>query len=206
MKGVSGHRHSAAVPTTVLAALVADKTYPDPFFGTNLRKIPGTTYPPGRNFAHMPMPEDSPYHCSWWYRTEFKVPAGYRNKNAWLKFDGINYRANIWLNGKQIADESKVRGAFRAYEFEVHQGLRPGAANALAVEVFAPEPGDLANNWVDWNPMPPDKNMGVWRPVSLSASGPVSLRHAFIKSEVTPSLDSASLSLIVEVRNASDKP
>ncbi len=198
--------HTAAVPTTVLAALVADKTYPDPFFGTNLRKIPGTTYPPGRNFAHMPMPEDSPYHCSWWYRTEFKAPAGYRNKNAWLKFDGINYRANIWLNGKQIADESKVRGAFRAYEFEVHQGLRPGAVNALAVEVFAPEPGDLANNWVDWNPMPPDKNMGVWRPVSLSASGPVSLRHAFIKSEITPSLDSASLSVTVEVRNASDKP
>jgi exo-1,4-beta-D-glucosaminidase len=198
--------HAATVPTTVVAALVADKTYPDPFFGTNLRKIPGTTYPPGRNFAHMPMPQDSPYHCSWWYRTEFKVPPAYRGRNAWLKFDGINYRANIWLNGKQVAEQSKIQGAFRAYEFEVHENLRPGQNNALAVEVFAPEPGDLANNWVDWNPMPPDKNMGVWRPVWLRASGEVALRHPFVKSEVSASLDSATLSVIVDARNASNHP
>jgi exo-1,4-beta-D-glucosaminidase len=198
--------HPATVPTTVVAALVADRTYPDPSFGTNLRKLPGTTYPVGRNFAHMPTPEDSPFHCSWWYRTEFKVPLTYRGKNAWLKFDGINYRANIWLNGKEIADDSRVRGAFRAYEFDVHENLRVGQSNALAVEVFAPEPGDLANNWVDWSPMPPDKNMGVWRPVWLSASGPVALRHPFVKTEVSPSLDSAALSVIVDVCNVSDHP
>jgi len=154
----------------------------------------------------MPTPEDSPFHCSWWYRTEFKVPLAYRGKHAWLKFDGINYRANIWLNGKEIADDSKIRGAFRAYEFDVHDNLRVGQSNALAVEVFAPEPGDLANNWVDWSPMPPDKNMGVWRPVSLSASGPVALGHPFVKTEVSSSLDSATLSVIVDVRNTSDHP
>ena len=198
--------HPAQVPTTVLAALVADKTFPDPFFGANLRRIPGTSYPVGSNFSHDPMPEDSPYRCSWWYRTEFKVPASYQAKNAWLNFAGINYRANIWLNGKQIADATIVKGAFRAFELEVHQSLHPGAINALAVEVFAPEPGDLAINWVDWNPMPADKNMGIWRDVSLTASGPVSIRHPFVKSEVAPSLDSASLSLIVELRNSSDKP
>ena len=198
--------HPAEVPTTVLAALVADKTYPDPYFGTNLRSIPGTSYPVAKNFAHLPTPEDSPYHCSWWYRTEFKVPADYKKKDAWLNFAGINYHANIWLNGKKIADAAQVAGAFRAYEFEVHQDIHPGEINALAVEVFAPEPGDLAINWVDWNPMPADKNMGVWRDVSLTATGPVSIRHPFIKSQVTPSLDSAALSLTVEVRNASDQP
>ncbi len=67
--------HSATVPTTVVAALVADKTYPDPYYGKNLRDIPGTTYPIGKNFSLLSMPKDSPFHCSWWYRTEFTLPA-----------------------------------------------------------------------------------------------------------------------------------
>ena len=66
--------HNAVVPSTVVAALVADKTYPDPDFGMNLRKIPGTTYPIGVVFADVPMPKDSPFQCSWWYRTEFRLP------------------------------------------------------------------------------------------------------------------------------------
>ena len=57
--------HSAAVPTTVVAALVADKTYPDPYYGKNLRDIPGTTYPIGKNFSLLAMPKDSPFRCSW---------------------------------------------------------------------------------------------------------------------------------------------
>src|SRR4029077_3978615 len=52
--------HGTSVPSTVVAALVADKTYPDPFFGMNLRSIPGTTYPIGKNFAELPMHHDSP--------------------------------------------------------------------------------------------------------------------------------------------------
>src|SRR5690349_13561258 len=66
--------HNTNVPSTVLAALVADGTYPDPYFGMNLRGIPGTTYPIGENFAHLPMPDDSPFKCSWWYRTQFTLP------------------------------------------------------------------------------------------------------------------------------------
>src|SRR5271170_3290579 len=59
--------HATTVPSTVVAALVADKTYPDPYFGENLRSIPGTTYPIGKMFASLPMPKDSPFRCSWWY-------------------------------------------------------------------------------------------------------------------------------------------
>src|ERR1700744_452676 len=63
------------VPSTVLAAQVANKLVPDPMFGMNLRSIPGTSYPIGHNFSNLPMPQDSPYNCGWWYRTEFAVPA-----------------------------------------------------------------------------------------------------------------------------------
>src|SRR5215469_18184322 len=73
------------VPNTVLAAQTAAKVFPDPYFGMNLRNIPGTSYPIGQNFANLPMPEDSPYHCGWWYRTEFNAPASStRNQRTWL--------------------------------------------------------------------------------------------------------------------------
>ncbi|MFI5127680.1 MAG: glycosyl hydrolase family 2, partial [Candidatus Acidiferrales bacterium] len=76
--------HSTRVPSTVVAALVADGTYPDPDFGMNLRRIPGTTYPIGANFANLPMPKDSPFVCSWWYRKEFTLPKHFSNRTAWL--------------------------------------------------------------------------------------------------------------------------
>src|SRR5579863_5767150 len=94
--------HEATVPTTVVAALVKDKTLPAPYFTMNLRQFPGVNYPIGKNFSHIAMTPDSPYALPWWYRKTFEVPASYKGKTIWLKFDGINYRANIWLNGKQI--------------------------------------------------------------------------------------------------------
>ncbi len=70
--------YEATVPSTVLGTLVENKIYPEPFFGTNLRLIPGCQYPIGANFSNLPMPEGSPFHNSWWYRTQFRLPIGYR--------------------------------------------------------------------------------------------------------------------------------
>ena len=78
--------HSTDVPSTVVAALVADKTYPDPYYGKNLRDIPGTTYPIGKNFSLLPMSKDSPFHCSWWYRTEFTLAPNFDGRHVWLLF------------------------------------------------------------------------------------------------------------------------
>jgi len=88
-------------------------------------------------------------------------------KISWLDFLGINYRANVWLNGKKIADAKDVAGTFETFEFDVSKALRPGKANALAVEISAPEKNDLGITWVDWNPTPPDKNLGIWKEVFL---------------------------------------
>ena len=69
--------HSATVPTTVVAALVKDKTLPDPFFARNLREFEGVTYPIGANFSNLAMDPASPYAISWWYRDQFVAPASY---------------------------------------------------------------------------------------------------------------------------------
>src|SRR5205814_2706226 len=82
--------YPVTVPTTVVAALVKNKTYPDPFFGMNIRSIPGTTYEIGTNFSNAPMSKDSPFAVPWWYRTQFKLPAAFKDKTIWLGFDGIN--------------------------------------------------------------------------------------------------------------------
>jgi exo-1,4-beta-D-glucosaminidase len=157
--------YRATLPSTVLGALVASHVYPDPYFGMNLRSISGTSYPVGMNFSNLPMPPESPFRHSWWYRTDFKLPADYQGKTVWLGFDGIDFRANVWLNGRQIASADKMAGAWRLFEFDVTAAARPGETNSLAIEVFPSLPHDLAITFVDWNPQPPDKNMGLWRDV-----------------------------------------
>ena len=111
--------YPVTVPTTVVAALIKAKHYPDPYFGMNLRKLPGMTYPVGQTFVSLPMAQDSPFLVPWWFRKEFVIPETFRGKTVWLNFGGINYRANIWLNGKQIAKSDEVAGAWRTYEFDV---------------------------------------------------------------------------------------
>jgi exo-1,4-beta-D-glucosaminidase len=197
--------HDVTVPTTVVAALVKDKTLPDPFFATNLRQFPGVTYPIGGNFSNIAMQPDSPYAVSWWYRKEFAAPASYAGKTAWLNFKGINYRANVWLNGKQIANSNDIAGAWRTYELNVTSALKPGADNVLAVQVFAPTENDLAITFVDWNPAPPDKNMGLWREVYLTTSGPVALRYPTVVSKLNlPNNDSAQLTVTAQLKNSTD--
>ncbi len=199
--------YPAAVPGTVLSALVADKVYPDPYFGMNLRSFPGTSYPIGFMFANLQMPPESPFRHAWWYRTKFQVPAGYAGKTVWLRFDGINFRANVWLNGTRIAAAEKMAGAWRLFEFNVTSAVHAGAENALAVEVFPPQPTDLAITFVDWNPMPPDKGMGLWRDVYLTATGPVAIRFPQVITHLNPpALDQAKLTVTAEVHNAAAQP
>ena len=194
------------VPSTVLATLVENKVYPDPYVGMNLRSIPGTTYRVGRNFANLPMADDSPFRVPWWYRTTFQLPQGMRGKRVALHFDGINYRANVWLNGRQIARSDSVVGTYRLHEIDVTNDVKATGPNILAVEVTAPDVLDLGMTWVDWNPAPPDKDMGLWRPVYVTASGPVTLRNPQVISTVdTATLKSAELTVTVRLTNQTDR-
>ena len=197
---------TATVPSTVLAAQVAAGQFKNPYFGMNLRSIPGTSYPIGTNYANTAMPADSPYHCTWWYRKTFSLPATDKGKTQWLRFSGINYRANIWINGKQIADSKQVQGAFQTFEFDVTKYLVAGKQNTLAVETFAPTETDLAISWADWSPLPPDKEMGLWEKVDLVTTGPVAVESPLVSTHfVDQSLKEADLTVYGVIRNGSDK-
>src|SRR6202008_50721 len=123
-----------------------------------------------------------------------------------LNFDRINYRANVWLNGRRLSDSAAVGGTYRRYEFDVTDIVNRSTTNALAVEVFAPTPPDLQTTWVDWNPSPPDKDMGLWQPVHLAARGDVVVRYPEVVSRVdTATLRSADLTVVTGLRNLSSQ-
>jgi exo-1,4-beta-D-glucosaminidase len=198
------------VPGTVLAAQVAAGVFPDPYFGDNLRRIPGAVLPPpgGEIFANLPMPPDSPYRGGWWYRKEFEAPAATSQEtHYWLHFGGINYRAELWLNGHRFADSTQVAGAYRTYDFDVTPLIQPGRINVLAVETFAPGEKSLGINWVDWNPTPPDKDMGLWGEVALEVHGPITLRAPMAATHFTGGdLQTAALTVYAEIHNSARHP
>jgi exo-1,4-beta-D-glucosaminidase len=198
--------HKTTVPNTVVGSLVDDKTYPDPTYATNLKNYPGMNYSDKSFFALQDMPEGSPFRCSWWWRKEFTVPSSLTGDHFWLHFPGINYRANVWVNGKKIADAKDVAGTYRIFEFDVTSSLNRNGTNAVALEIFAPEKNDLGITWVDWNPTPPDKDMGIWKEVTLSANGPVALRNAFIRSKLDSEYKTAELTISADVRNQAPAP
>ena len=70
--------------------------------------------------------------------------------------------------GNRLPPLTQIAGTFRIHELNIKGVARAGALNTLAVEVFPPQPDDLAWTCVDWNPMPPDKNMGLYRDVYLT--------------------------------------
>ncbi len=152
----------ANVPTTVLNAQMENGAYKDIFIGKNIEKV-----------------DTRPFKNAWWYRTEFNMND--LNKIFLLKFEGINYSAEIWLNGKKIASKEEVINPFRQYKYPVNKYLRKGK-NILAVKVYPPKPGDYTIGFVDWNPAPPDNNMGIFRDVLLISNNGVSIEDPYIES------------------------
>ncbi|MFC3551991.1 LamG-like jellyroll fold domain-containing protein [Lysobacter cavernae] len=202
--------YTATVPGTVLTTLVDRGVYPDPDFGLN----------------NMAIPESLNQH-DWWYRSEFDAPAALDGKRLQLNFDGINYVAKIWLNGEYLGE---TRGAFIRGVFDVTSKLRPGARNALAVQVSPPQhpgipheqsmtagvgdnggmqaldgPTFIASEGWDWIPAVRDRNTGLWQGVRLTASGAATLGDAHV---VTAKLSAdhrrADIEIEVPVTNRGD--
>jgi exo-1,4-beta-D-glucosaminidase len=199
--------YATSVPQTVFAVLVENGVYKNPYYGTNLRNFPGVEYKIGSQFANQDMPPNGPYAVPWWYRKEFELPAGDGGRQVWMQFRGINYRAEIWINGKKVAGSDEVVGAFRRYEFNVTSFVHPGEKNAVAVAVSAPAAGELGITWVDWNPTPPDKDMGLWQEVVISTSGPVLVRHPFVETKLDlPKAELAHLTVHAYASNSTGTP
>jgi exo-1,4-beta-D-glucosaminidase len=146
-KGISMSGYAAkgwypiTMPSTVLAALVANKEYANPYYGNNYFELPG--------IHRWDKPEGNPFESPWWYRTEFEVPAGYSGKHIWLKFHSVNYRANLWVNGQKVADSTQIEGAYRLFSFDISKYAKAGDKNCIALKIFPPKMFDLTISWVD---------------------------------------------------------
>ncbi len=179
----------AIVPSTVLGTMVANELCIDPFFGENLKDI-----------------STEQFECPWWYVTAFELNENEVKSSALLSFDGVNHKANVWLNGKLIADSNEIDGAFRITAFDVSENIVEGN-NILAIEVIPPVPGDFSIGYVDWNPAPPDGNMGVFRPVTLKLNAGVGIENPFVQTEVDlETLKEADLTISAELVNYTNKP
>jgi hypothetical protein len=206
--------YTATVPETVLTTLVNNHIYPEPLYGENNRPevIP-----------------ESLARASYWYRTLIDVPSSYQGHRIWLKFDGINYAAEVWVNGVQVGT---IRGAFIRGIFDITASVKPGIKAVLAVLVMPqPHPGvshehtlrkGVGQNggesaidgptffctlgW-DWIPAIRDRETGIWQKVFLSATGPVVLKDPLVTTDLPlPRTDSTDVGVQATVENASDQP
>ena len=198
--------YPVAVPTTVISGLVQNNVYPDPYIGTNMKTIPGYKICKNEIFSNVDKPDDSPFKKPWWFRNEFTINKNSQNERIWLLFKGINYGAEIWLNGQQISKADNTKGTFRQYDFDVTQYLNPNRKNVLALEVFSPQSHVLGLTFIDWSPSPPDDSMGIWQPVYLRTTGPVFIKNTFVQSKLnTETLKEAELLINSELHNPTEK-
>ena len=173
---------------TVMAGLLENGKYENVFYSDNLRA------------AAEPESSGVAFVVPWWYRTEFTVAEG--AQRTLLRINGMIPRADVWLNGNLVADKSIVAGAYPVHEIDVTRWVHAGN-NILALRVHPGDPRtDLTIGWVDWNPTPPDNNMGPWRGVDIVQKGPVEIRFPQVTSALSPKdLSRATLTVKVQARN-----
>ena len=180
--------HPAGARSTVLAALIADGVYPDPFYSTNQQKIP-----------------KADFQVPWWYRSDFTVADP--GKRTYLDFSGVISAADVYVNGKRIAKATDVNGAYTQHELDVTSLVRSGM-NTVAFRIRPNDPNkNLTMGWIDWLQPPPDENMGIVRDVLVRRGGPVALRDAHVVTKLAvPSLATADLTVKAQARNDSNAP
>jgi exo-1,4-beta-D-glucosaminidase len=188
--------YKVSVPTTIIAGLLANKVYDfDPFYGMNFEKL-----------------KDSSLDAPWWFRKEFVLPVSSRGKDIVLRLHGVNYKANVWLNGVLIADSNRVMNPFRIIELNVSSVVRPGAANVLALEIKRPinpqkRGGDLAIDYADWIHYPPDYNGGIVNDIEIRTYDGARIEYPLVTTHFDyPSLEVAHLTVDAIVTNYSDGP
>jgi hypothetical protein len=201
--------YPAIVPGTVLTTLIARGVYPDPSYGLNNLAIP-----------------DSLSRQDYWYRSVFDAPPTLMGKELTLTFNGINYAAEVWLNGVRLG---AIKGAFIRGVFDVTGTLKPGQRNVLAVRVSPPPhpgipheqsiaagPGEnggnlaidgptfIASEGWDWIPGIRDRNTGIWQDVELKATGELHLLDPHVITRLPlPRIDTADVSVVAAVDNRS---
>jgi exo-1,4-beta-D-glucosaminidase len=137
----------------------------------------------------------------WWFLNQFTIPSTLAAQRIYVHFDGINYRANLWVNGTQIATSTQMVGTYTAFEYDITSVARIGAPNAVALDIAGPTSSDLGIVFVDWYPLPADRDEGVWRDAWITNSGSVKVRFPQVQTSVVADLSSAALTVTAELSN-----
>lgn len=176
----------APARSTVMAALLANGPYPGIERGRAMQSV-----------------DRAQFQVPWWYRTTFVTKGTGRTA---VRLDGVIPKADLWVNGYQVARAEELAGAFTVSRFDITDLVTSGT-NALALRVHPGSPQEeLAISWVDWNQWPPDNNMGPWRDVVIERTGDVVLSPPAVTSELSlPGLQQADLQVSVDVTNLSDR-
>jgi hypothetical protein len=202
----------ATVPGTVLTTLIDRGVYPDPDYGLNNLAIP-----------------ESLNKQDYWYRTEFRAPKSMGGRRLTLTFQGINYEAAVWLNGRSLGS---IKGAFIRGTFDVTDVVKTQESNVLAVRVSPPPhpgipqeqsikggPGEngglmcldgptfVATEGWDWIPAIRDRDTGIWQPVTLTATSAVKIGDVQVVTALPlPDTNRADVEITVPLVNLSSSP
>jgi hypothetical protein len=201
----------ATVPGTVLTSYLNDGAVPDPGYGDNQLMV-----------------SDSFFYADFWYRDQFVAPPAGKGKHVWLNFDGINWKADVFLNGAKIG---RIEGAFMRGRFDVTDRIRPGAVNAVAVRVErnatpgsvkekgleggilnggalgADNPTFHASIGWDWMPTIRGRDTGIWNDVYLTEGGPVTVENPLVTTTLPlPDTSSADVTIEATLQNLEARP
>ena len=196
---------TATVPGTVLTSYKNVGALADPNYADNQLMI-----------------SESFFNSNFWYRNEFQVPTSFKRDRVFLNFDGINWKANVYLNGKQVG---RLEGAFIRGKFDVTDCVKEGT-NVLAVEIIknahigaikeknkqstdfnggilgADNPTFHATIGWDWIPTMRGRNIGIWNDVFLTTTGKVTVQDPYVQTQFAlPDTTQARLTAEVVVKN-----
>lgn len=227
--------YNVEVPTTVLNGLVKNGVYPDPRLDMNNYLIPdisdefNTKYNLAK-YSYLPV-HQNPWKKPYWFKTEFTIPADENGKQVWLNFDGINYRAEVWLNGKMIADSAEMAGMFRRFKYNVTNEIKYEGTNYLAVKIYPVDhpgiPGTqmkvfggnrgpaedlfkdvtlkISGGWDCALPVR-DRNMGIYQGVYLCFTNEVDIINPYVVTNLPlPDTTTANLTISATLDNVSNQ-
>ena len=200
---------TATVPGTVLTSYKNVGALADPNYADNQLMI-----------------SESFFNSNFWYRNEFQLPQSFKRDRVFLNFDGINWKANVYLNGKQVG---RLEGAFIRGKFDVTDCVKEGT-NVLAVEIIknahigaikeknkqstdfnggilgADNPTFHATIGWDWIPTMRGRNIGIWNDVFLTTTGKVTVQDPYVQTQFAlPDTTQARLTAEVVVKNHDGK-
>ncbi len=159
-------------PQTLMAGLVENGDYPDVFRADNLARVPRSRFDP-----------------NWWYRTTVTLHPR-AGRHTFLIVNGVASRANLWVNGVEVADQSQLQGPYSRLEYDVTPLVRDGA-NAIALDVYRNDPALDA----------PDDRTGLQLAPQIADDGPVSVRDAHVVQDTAADLGASTLTVKAALRN-----